>query len=282
MVFNGTTLCYEDTELKGLYEDLIKGEDKYKWMGTQILDTVYEVPTAIGTATSGYITTGDNLKASDGTMTCDTDSSYRYITKKETEDLITNIINDKEGEKKDMKDMKEYLCPKCGAPLKVKTSRFGVKFWGCTNYPKCNYTANYEDYKDFTTEVTNADCQNCKPHKCNETCPCYENYCECDDDVTPLDALLYGCDLKGVYINDNNNTITAVDKDGKSFSAKVSGGDEFDPRIGVALVLAYNFMGSKGAFNSAIKELMNSKQYHIEKKVKKDEKKDDNETKEQQ
>lgn len=30
------------------------------------------------------------------------------------------------------------ICPKCGAPMVVRRSRFGKLFYGCTNYPKCN------------------------------------------------------------------------------------------------------------------------------------------------
>ena len=32
----------------------------------------------------------------------------------------------------------ELICPKCGAPLKLKYGKYG-KFYGCINYPVCNY-----------------------------------------------------------------------------------------------------------------------------------------------
>jgi len=32
-------------------------------------------------------------------------------------------------------------CPKCGAKLVKRTSKKGKKFYGCTNYPKCNFAA---------------------------------------------------------------------------------------------------------------------------------------------
>ena len=36
------------------------------------------------------------------------------------------------------------VCPKCGASMKLREARRGAnagkKFWGCTNYPKCNGT----------------------------------------------------------------------------------------------------------------------------------------------
>ncbi|WII08984.1 UvrD-helicase domain-containing protein [Methanomassiliicoccales archaeon LGM-DZ1] len=36
-----------------------------------------------------------------------------------------------------------HLCPKCGAPLTLRESRFGT-FWGCSRYPDCTYTLNVE------------------------------------------------------------------------------------------------------------------------------------------
>ena len=37
------------------------------------------------------------------------------------------------------KDINERFCKKCGAPLKLKKGIYG-DFYGCINYPKCNYT----------------------------------------------------------------------------------------------------------------------------------------------
>lgn len=34
------------------------------------------------------------------------------------------------------------FCTRCGAPLRLRTGKYG-SFWGCSNYPKCNYTRNY-------------------------------------------------------------------------------------------------------------------------------------------
>jgi len=32
-------------------------------------------------------------------------------------------------------------CPKCGGDLSPRKTRFGKVFYGCTNYPKCDFTA---------------------------------------------------------------------------------------------------------------------------------------------
>ena len=34
------------------------------------------------------------------------------------------------------------VCPKCGAPMTIRRSRFGKLFYGCTKYPKCNGIIN--------------------------------------------------------------------------------------------------------------------------------------------
>lgn len=33
-------------------------------------------------------------------------------------------------------------CPECGAAMQIKNGRRG-KFWGCTNYPRCHHTEDW-------------------------------------------------------------------------------------------------------------------------------------------
>lgn len=51
----------------------------------------------------------------------------------------------KEVSKKDFikEEKTDRRCPKCGAPLVIKFSRFG-KFYACSNFPKCRYTEPYD------------------------------------------------------------------------------------------------------------------------------------------
>ena len=37
--------------------------------------------------------------------------------------------------------IEETLCPKCGKRMTPRTSKHG-KFWGCTDYPKCDGKRN--------------------------------------------------------------------------------------------------------------------------------------------
>ena len=43
------------------------------------------------------------------------------------------------------------VCEKCGANMVLRTgqsgARKGQKFWGCSNFPACRYTKNYEEKK---------------------------------------------------------------------------------------------------------------------------------------
>ena len=41
-------------------------------------------------------------------------------------------------------EMPEKVCPKCGADMVVRRSRFGKLFYGCSTYPKCNGILNID------------------------------------------------------------------------------------------------------------------------------------------
>lgn len=237
-------LCFENNEYKGLYSDLIK-VDVYRWYAIPIVSSILtntsntsdiSLPTAVE-----LVVSNDSLPIEDNSV-CDTTASMNLQTKENKQDKEDK---EKEGENKMINktnNSTNIRCKKCGAPMVIKISSYGTKFLGCSNYPKCYYSESY-----------------------------YENKPE----QTLLEKMLEAYGLKGIYINENNGTITAVRSEGSSFSAKVSGDDEFDPRIGVALVLGYSIMHSKSSFNNAVKELMNSKQFHIAKKEPKAKKKDD-------
>ncbi|QCD51825.1 DNA topoisomerase I [Campylobacter sp. RM16192] len=71
-----------------------------------------------------------------------------------------NIINEKEDlgaqsqdtpkPKKELKKI-DVPCPKCGGDIVERISRRG-KFYGCSNYPKCNFVSNYEPVADKCVE----------------------------------------------------------------------------------------------------------------------------------
>jgi DNA topoisomerase-1 len=61
----------------------------------------------------------------------------------------------KEISKEDLVEKTAKTCPKCGAPLIIRWSRYG-KFYACSNFPKCKYT---ENLKETTTHIK---CPKCK------------------------------------------------------------------------------------------------------------------------
>ena len=45
-------------------------------------------------------------------------------------------------------ERQETTCPECGGKLVLRNGKNG-KFYGCSNFPKCRYTANFEE-QNFT------------------------------------------------------------------------------------------------------------------------------------
>ena len=42
------------------------------------------------------------------------------------------------------KEKGEPICERCGAPMALRHSKTGSKFWGCTKYPACGFTKSYQ------------------------------------------------------------------------------------------------------------------------------------------
>jgi DNA topoisomerase I len=48
-------------------------------------------------------------------------------------------------------------CPKCGTgDIAERKARRGNLFWGCTNYPKCDFTSNYKPVAEKCPDCGNA------------------------------------------------------------------------------------------------------------------------------
>lgn len=50
-----------------------------------------------------------------------------------TKEVVTPSVNAQPDTK---------LCPECGAAMQIKNGRRG-KFWGCTNFPRCHHTEDW-------------------------------------------------------------------------------------------------------------------------------------------
>jgi len=46
-----------------------------------------------------------------------------------------------------------HVCDKCGKPMKIRTSKKGETFLGCSGYPNCRFTLPYADNTNAKQEV---------------------------------------------------------------------------------------------------------------------------------
>jgi DNA topoisomerase-1 len=51
---------------------------------------------------------------------------------------------DNVADQKPAPEQTDKICPKCGAPLLIRTSRFG-KFYACSKFPECRYTESTDN-----------------------------------------------------------------------------------------------------------------------------------------
>lgn len=73
---------------------------------------------------------------------CSNYPNCKFVRKIDENHNITVNVNI--AEDKNIEDIHvdiDNICPQCGGKLNLKNGRYG-KFYGCTNYPKCNYTKN--------------------------------------------------------------------------------------------------------------------------------------------
>ena len=65
--------------------------------------------------------------------------------------ILTNYMSTRTDARKHVNEIKEAkyvkkqkeksgMCPKCAGALVLRNGKYG-KFYGCSNYPKCRYTA---------------------------------------------------------------------------------------------------------------------------------------------
>jgi DNA topoisomerase-1 len=139
------------------------------------------------------------------------DKAEKEVAKVTIEDKVTDVICEKCGRNmvikhgrfgdflacpgypdcKNTKPIVEEIdvkCPKCGGNILVKKSKKGRKFYGCSNYPNCDFVSWFEPVKDK--------CALCGSHMVKKYNKVKGNYFECVD-----------ADCKNkVYQNDTNSS----------------------------------------------------------------------------
>ena len=84
-------------------------------------------------------------------------STEKCITAEQVEQIKEQIgsfaVTEKDDRREHIKNIRQYvyeretkignlICPKCNGKLKLKEGKNG-KFYGCSNYPRCNFTMSY-------------------------------------------------------------------------------------------------------------------------------------------
>ncbi|WP_234117536.1 topoisomerase DNA-binding C4 zinc finger domain-containing protein [Clostridium hydrogenum] len=54
-----------------------------------------------------------------------------------------NVITEEQYKRNMDYEKSRPVCPQCGSKMKLRSGQYGT-FWGCSNYPKCRYTKDYE------------------------------------------------------------------------------------------------------------------------------------------
>ena len=108
------------------------------------------VPTERGIQLSNFLDRAfNNVINFDYTSNMEKDLDLIASGKKKKLDFLTSFYNNLENTIKanteiqaDPVEAEAKVCPKCGAAMVVRRSRFGKLFYGCSNYPKCNGIIN--------------------------------------------------------------------------------------------------------------------------------------------
>lgn len=83
-------------------------------------------------------------KAENETSNGSANSTKYETTSSSSNTYSTNIIEDSEDN--DIEDVQEPYCPKCKSKMVLRTAKKGRyegrKFWGCSQYPKCDAIIN--------------------------------------------------------------------------------------------------------------------------------------------
>ena len=75
----------------------------------------------------------------------------------------------------------DLKCPKCGGDITLKNSRYGI-FWGCSNYPKCDYIKPIDAGENNFSSGANEEFESKKYGKITIKRGQYGRYCEFNKD----------------------------------------------------------------------------------------------------
>jgi len=114
------------------------------------LDGKSIVPTERGMQLAAFLDRAfNNIINFDYTSNMEKDLDLIASGKKKKLDFLNDLYNTIENTIKNSTEIsvapsvsEDKVCPKCGAPMVLRRSRFGKLFYGCSKYPKCNGIVN--------------------------------------------------------------------------------------------------------------------------------------------
>ena len=76
----------------------------------------------------------------------------------------------------------DKMCPNCGKPMVVRTSRFGTQFLGCSGYPECKTMMPLNgNVEDAAEQIADEKCEKCNSDMIKKVGP-YGPYLQCTND----------------------------------------------------------------------------------------------------
>jgi restriction system protein len=120
-----------------------------RWKNSVGVDAIQQVIGAIKhyDANKGMVVTNSTftenayeLANSNGIELWDRKKLIEVMNKAKGKEIINNIVKDKVISEAAITE--EKICPECKQAMVVRSGKHG-KFWGCTGFPKCKYTAKY-------------------------------------------------------------------------------------------------------------------------------------------
>jgi len=125
-----------------LYKDGKKGIVQAKrYKGSVGIDAVREIVTAIKIVGADYAYVVTNSRLTSGAVEAARANDVMLIDRTELKKLMKKAGMKEKAEDIIKATISENKCPKCESELKLRHSKYG-DFYGCSNYPKCDFTRN--------------------------------------------------------------------------------------------------------------------------------------------
>ncbi|MFA6988881.1 MAG: type I DNA topoisomerase [Candidatus Gastranaerophilaceae bacterium] len=95
---------------------------------------------------------------------------------------FVDVVNNARQNMENVNIITDKLCPNCGKPMALKTSRWGTQFLGCTGYPECKTSLPLEPVEESQTpQIVDEKCDKCNSDMEIKIGP-YGKYLQCTNE----------------------------------------------------------------------------------------------------